>query len=48
MPFADVQAQVRVGAFETYVITSRSGGMKFRVFDPTTKEASNAVGVTVG
>lgn len=48
MPFADVQVQVRVGTFETYVITSRSGGMKFRVFDPTTRAASNAVGVTVG
>jgi len=48
VPFADVQAQVRVGAFETYVITSRTGGMKFRVFDPTSNAASNAVGVTVG
>ena len=48
VPFADVQAQVRVGTFETYVITSRTGGMKFRVFDPTTKAASNAVGVIVG
>ncbi len=46
--FADVQAQVRVGTFETYVITSRTGGMKFRVFDPTTRAASNAVEVTVG
>lgn len=48
VPFADVQAQVRVGTFETYVITSRTGGMKFRVFDPTSDAASNAVGVTVG
>ena len=48
VPFADVQAQVRVGTFETYVITSRTGGMKFRVFDPTAQEASNAVAVTVG
>ena len=48
VPFADVQAQVRVGTFETYVITSRTGGMKFRVFDPTSEAASNAVGVTVG
>jgi hypothetical protein len=48
VPFADVQTQVRVGTFETYVITSRLGGMKFRVFDPTTHAASNAVGVTVG
>lgn len=48
VPFADVQAQVRVGTFETYVMTSRTGGMKFRVFDPTAQEASNAVAVTVG
>ncbi len=46
--FADVQAQVRVGTFATYVVTSRSGGMQFRVFDPTTRAASNAVDVTVG
>ena len=46
--FADVQAQVRVGTFETYVMTARSGSMKFRVFDPTTRAASNAVDVTVG
>ena len=48
VPFADVQAQVRVGTFETYVMTSRTGGMKFRVFDPAAKAASNAVAVTVG
>ena len=46
--FAGVQAQVRVGTFATYVITSRTGGMKFRVFDPTAEAASNAVAVTVG
>jgi cytoskeletal protein RodZ len=47
-PFANVTAPVRVSAFATYVITSRTGKMSFRVLDPATGRASNAVQVTVG
>lgn len=43
-----VQAQVKIGTFETYVITSRTGDQVFRVFDPQSKTASNEVKVTVG
>ena len=43
-----VQVSVNVGTFETYVMTGRDGDQKFRVFDPTTKTASNEVTVTVG
>jgi hypothetical protein len=43
-----VQARVNVGTFETYVLTSRTGDQRFRVFDPTTDTASNEVTVTVG
>jgi hypothetical protein len=43
-----VQARVNVGTFETYVLTSRTGDQKFRVFDPSTETASNEVTVTVG
>jgi hypothetical protein len=43
-----VQVSVNVGTFETYVMTGRDGDQKFRVFDPTTKTASNPVTVTVG
>ncbi|RNL60459.1 hypothetical protein EFK50_19225 [Nocardioides marmoriginsengisoli] len=43
-----VQVQVTVGTFDTYVLTGREGDNKFRVFDPETETASNAVSVTVG
>jgi hypothetical protein len=43
-----VQVSVNVGTFATYVMTGRDGDQKFRVFDPTTKTASNEVTVTVG
>jgi hypothetical protein len=42
-----VQTQVTVGTFDTYVITSRTGDQVFRVYDPSTKTASNEVKVTV-
>lgn len=43
-----VQVRVNLGTFETYVLTSRTGDQKFRVYDPTTKIGSNEVTVTVG
>jgi hypothetical protein len=46
--FAGVSATVRVGTFETYVMTGREGVQQFRMFDPDTGTASNAVRVTVG
>jgi hypothetical protein len=46
--FAGVQAPVQVGTFTTYVLTSRAGDNKFRVVDPASGKASNAVTVTVG
>ena len=46
--FAGVDATVSLGTFQTYVMTGRSGDNKFRVFDPSTGKASNAVTVTVG
>ncbi|MDQ6642747.1 MAG: hypothetical protein M3Y66_09670 [Actinomycetota bacterium] len=45
--FANVQAQVQVGTFTTYVMTSRVGDNKFRVRDPATGKVSNSVTVTV-
>ena len=47
-PFSTVTAPVRVSAFATYVMTSRTGKMSFRVVDTATGKASNAVEVTVG
>lgn len=46
--FAGVDASVNLGTFQTYVMTGRSGDNRFRVFDPSTGKASNAVTVTVG
>lgn len=46
--FADVQAQVQVGTFTTYVMTSHAGANRFRVRDPATGKVSNAVSITVG
>ncbi|MET0837721.1 MAG: hypothetical protein ABWY19_02995 [Marmoricola sp.] len=42
-----VQATVRVGTFETYIMTGRTGENRFRVFDPETKEGSNVILVTI-
>jgi hypothetical protein len=43
-----VQARVNLGTFATYVLTSRTGDQRFRVFDPASQTASNEVTVTVG
>lgn len=43
-----VQVRVNVGTFSTYVITSRTGDQRFRVFDPTSQTASNETTVTIG
>ena len=45
--FAGVSTTVRVGTFETYVMTGRDGVQKFRVYDPSGQTASNAVSVTI-
>jgi hypothetical protein len=42
-----VDATVRVGTYETYVMTGQSGEQRFRMFDPATKRGSNVVLVTV-
>ena len=42
-----VQATVRVGTFETYIMTGRTGENRFRVFDPETDEGSNVILVTI-
>ena len=42
-----VSATVRVGTFETFVMTGRSGENRFRMFDPTTENGSNVVLVTI-
>ena len=42
-----VAATVRVGTFETYVMTGREGDNRFRVFDETTNKGSNVVLVTI-
>ena len=46
--FAGVDASVDLGTFQTYVMTGRTGDNRFRMFDPSTGRASNAVTVTVG
>jgi hypothetical protein len=46
--FAGVDASVDLGTFQTYVMTGRSGENRFRMFDPSTGKASNAVTVIVG
>jgi hypothetical protein len=43
-----VQVRVDVGTFATYVMTGRPGDQRFRVYDPTSRTASNEVTVTVG
>ena len=42
-----VQATVRVGTFETYIMTGRTGENRFRVFDPEPQEGSNVIMVTI-
>ncbi len=42
-----VQATVRVGTFETYIMTGRSGENRFRVYDPEADESSNVILVTI-
>jgi hypothetical protein len=42
-----VQATVRVGTFETYIMTGRTGENRFRMYDPQTKEGSNVILVTI-
>jgi hypothetical protein len=42
-----VHVNVNLGTFETYVMTGHTGDQKFRVFDPGSDTASNAVTITV-
>ena len=42
-----VQAQVKVGTFETYIMTGRTGENRFRVFDPQSNQGSNVILVTI-
>ena len=42
-----VQATVRVGTFDTYIMTGRSGEYRFRVYDPEADESSNVILVTI-
>jgi len=43
-----VAANVRVGTFETYVMTGRAGKQRFRMYDARTQQGSNVVLVTIG
>ena len=42
-----VTATVRVGTYETYVMTGQSGEHRFRMWDPAAREGSNVVLVTI-
>jgi hypothetical protein len=42
-----VSATVRVGTYETFVMTGRAGESRFRMYDPQTKQGSNVVLVTI-
>jgi hypothetical protein len=42
-----VQATVRVGTFETYIMTGRTGENRFRMFDPESDAGSNVILVTI-
>lgn len=42
-----VSATVRVGTFETYVMTGRPGEQRFRMYDVEAEQASNVVRVTI-
>ncbi len=43
-----VTANVKVGTFETYIMTGRPGEQRFRVYDPEAEQGSNVVLVTIG
>jgi hypothetical protein len=43
-----VKASVRVGAYDTYVMTGRPGEQRFRMWDPAARKGSNVVLVTIG
>jgi hypothetical protein len=43
-----VDATVRVGTYETWVMTGRPGEHRFRVWDPAARRGSNVVLVTIG
>jgi hypothetical protein len=43
-----VDATVRVGTFETYVMTGREGENRFRMYDDKAGKGSNVVLVTIG
>lgn len=43
-----VEANVRVGTYATYVMTRRTGEMRFRMYDPQSQQGSNVVLVTIG
>lgn len=42
-----VDATVRVGTYETFVMTGRSGENRFRMYDPEADQGSNVVMVTI-
>lgn len=42
-----VQASVKIGSYSTYVLTSREGENRFRMYHPDSDTASNEVVVTV-
>lgn len=42
-----VQATVRVGTYETYIMTGRTGENRFRMFDPESETGSNVILVTI-
>jgi hypothetical protein len=46
--FAGVTATVSDGSYETWVQTSRTGRMRFRMLSPVSRRTSNVVTVTVG
>lgn len=43
-----VSATVRVGTYETWVMTGRPGEQRFRMWDPAAQRGSNVVRVTIG
>jgi hypothetical protein len=46
--FAGVTASVSGGSYQTWVQTSRTGAMRFRMYSPASRRTSNVVVVTVG
>jgi hypothetical protein len=42
-----VEATVRVGTYETYIMTGRAGENRFRMYDPQNQEGSNVILVTI-